>query len=297
MLAAETLELLQEAGRHHPHAGGRLHERLDDEARDSPGLLAEQPLELRKARPGALLLRAGEAVRVRERHPLALEEERAELRVEEIDPPDAHRADRVAVVAVVEGDEEALLRPSHAAPVREGDLQPDLHGSCAGVREEHLPQPVGREPHEPLGELDRRHVRHPEQRGVRDLLQLPRDRLVQLRPVVPVDVDPERRVAVVVLDAVDVEELHALAPLDHDRLLGEVGLHLREGVPEVAPVLLEQLRVGGGRRSRHCHSQTLTPVGVAWLSRAWQAATGRWRATSTSRQWSPRAASRSSRSG
>ena len=79
---------------------GRLHERLDDEARDSPrarrtaararqASLARTPPPSRGSRTHA------------ETSSARSQEERAELRVEEVDPTEAHGADRVAVVAVV----------------------------------------------------------------------------------------------------------------------------------------------------------------------------------------------------
>src|SRR5207253_7909945 len=85
-----------------------------------------------------LLLAPGEAVGVRERDALTGKEQRSEFRVEEVDPPHAHRADRVAVVAPLEGDEQLLLGTPHPAPVRGRDLQPDLDRGRAGVREEDL---------------------------------------------------------------------------------------------------------------------------------------------------------------
>ena len=157
------------------------------------------------------------------------------------------------MVAVVERDEDVLLGPANATPVRERQLQPDLDGGRSRVGVEDLPEARRRQLDQPLRELERRDVRHPEKRRVRDPLELGGERLVQLGPVVPVDVHPEGRVAVVVLDPVRIDELDALAALDHDRLVREVVLHLGERVPEEPPVLLQQLRVGGTRGPRKRH--------------------------------------------
>src|SRR6266851_7533483 len=81
---------------------------------------------------------------------------------------------------------------------------------------------------------------------MRHTVELLDDRLVQLAPVVAVHVEPQRRVTVEVLVPVDVVEPHALRPRHDQRLVGEELLHLRKGVPEVAPILVEQLLVAAG---------------------------------------------------
>ena len=67
-----------------------------------------------------------------------------------------------------------------------------------------------------------------------DALELVADRLVDQRVAVAVDVAPQRGDAVDVAPPVGVDQVGALAALDHQRLLlGPVAL-LRERVPDVA---------------------------------------------------------------
>ncbi len=58
----------------------------------------------------------------------------------DVDPADAHGADRVAVVGVVEGDELGLLAvaPPKVLLVLEGHLDGDFHSGGAVVGVEHL---------------------------------------------------------------------------------------------------------------------------------------------------------------
>ncbi len=93
---------------------------------------------------------------------------------------------------------------------------------------------------------------------MRDLAELGDDRVVELTPVVAVDVQPQRGVAVVVLDAIDVEQLDAFPAGDHHRLAGEILLHLGERVPEELRVLLEETRVGSRRTGTKVESRHRT---------------------------------------
>ena len=65
-------------------------------------------------------------------------------------------------------------------------------------------------------------------------VELVADRLVDPRVPVAVDVAPERGDAVDVAAAVGVDQIRALAPLDHERLLFRPSLLLGERMPDVA---------------------------------------------------------------
>ncbi len=197
-------------------ARGALHERLDDDRRDVPGVLAQQ-----------------------RRHVLAvaglglpgLEQQRAEVRVEEVDAADRDRADRVAVVAVAQADE-AGARLAAMAPILKGHLQRDLGRRRAVVGEEHAGQAGRRDVDELLRELDCGRVRQAEHRRVRDALELRANRGVDHRMRVAVDRAPQRRDAVDVGVAVGVVERAALRSLDDQRVLFDPSLLLRERVPQ-----------------------------------------------------------------
>ena len=89
------------------------------------------------------------------RRPVGLEQQRAEGRVEEVDAADRDRADRVAVVGVLEADERAPAHVLAAAllPVLERHLQRDLDRGRAGVRVEDPVQPRRGELDQARGQL------------------------------------------------------------------------------------------------------------------------------------------------
>ena len=144
----------------------------------------------------------------------------------------------------------------------EGDLQRHFHGRGTRIREEDLVElrlvVESRRPPDQLGgQLDRRWRGQPQQRAVRDLLQLQADGAVDLRLAVSVYVHPERRDAVQVLASQRVEEPRAAGVIDDDGLVAfrrrEPVLHLRERMPDVRAVereepLMPPLRIlhGGG---------------------------------------------------
>jgi len=224
----------------HPSRG--LHERLDDERRDLLPAPFEESGEGREtlapARGAPLPERAAVAV---ERRPLHRpEEEGAVDLVEEADPPDAHRPERVAVVGVGETDELSFPPPAPAAvlPVLEGELQGDLDRRRAVVGEEDLLDAGRGDPDQPLGELRGRRAPQPQKGRVRDLPELPHNRTVDLPFPVPVDVDPERGDPVEVPPPVRVLQPAAPRRLYHRLLLPHPVPHLRKRVPDETAVLL-----------------------------------------------------------
>ena len=173
-----------------------------------------------------------------------LEEQRPVGRVEEVDAADRDRADRVPVVGVAQVDERGAAHVLAAAllPVLEGHLQRDLGRRRARVRVEDAAQPRRRDLDQARGQLGGARVGEPEHRRVGDLVELVAHRAVDERVAVAVDVAPERGDAVDVAAPVAVDQVGALGPLDHQRLLRAPIALLGEGVPEVALVEL-----AGGR--------------------------------------------------
>ena len=136
------------------------------------------------------------AVHIWRRHAQDVEEQRLEDLVEEIHSADADRADGVAVVRLAERNELRLLRLPAQLPVLEGDLERHLHGGGPGVRiedlvEDRLSLESRHAAHQLRGELDRRRRGEPEERRVRDVLELQLDGGVDLRLAVAVQVHPQ----------------------------------------------------------------------------------------------------------
>ena len=225
----ELAHLAQVARRLHPDARGALDERLHDHRRHLLRVEVEHALEL--------LSVAGVDA-------MCLEEERRIHRVEEIDPADGDRAERVAVVRVAKRDERGPPRVLAAAllPVLERHLQRDLGGRRARVGVEDAVQSGRRQINQPRGQLGGTPVRQSEHRRVCDPLELVVHGLVDQRVAVPMDVAPQRGDAVDVAIPLGVDEVGALGPLDHQWLLSTPVELLCERVPEVTVVEVANLR-------------------------------------------------------
>ena len=198
----------QVARRLQQHPGGALHQRLDHDRGDLVRVLREHLVERGH-------VARGHAVRVEQQRPVH--------RVEEVDAADRDRADRVAVVGVLEAHELGSrgLRLRGLLPVLERHLEGDLDGGRPAVGVEHPAQRPGapvartrRDRDQPPRQLLGARVGEAEHRGVGDAVQLLADRGVDVRVPVTVDVAPQRRHAVDVAAPCRVDEPHALGRLD-----------------------------------------------------------------------------------
>ena len=128
---------LEEAWTAEPHAARALQQGLDDQRGDGVAAVGEQRLEGRQRAGFALFRRivAVEGCGVGEHHDVAHQvAERAEqLRA----AAERHGAERVAVIAAVEGDQRPAPGLSDIDPILIGDLERDLDRGRAVVGEEH----------------------------------------------------------------------------------------------------------------------------------------------------------------
>src|SRR4029077_2352008 len=115
--------------------------------------------------------------------------------------------------------------------ILERETERGLDRGRAGVRIEDPREPCWRDVDERARQLDRRHVREPEERRVRDPPELLAEGGVEGGMPVSVDVAPERRDAVEVAAGRLVDERAALGGSDDERLLREPVAHLRERMP------------------------------------------------------------------
>ena len=134
----------QEAGRLHADPGGALDQRLDDHRRDLARVQLEHPLEL---------------PRVAGRDAVGLEQQRPVGAVEEVDAADRDRAQRVAVVGALEGDEAGPPAALALAlvPVLKRHLERDLDRGRPGLGVEDALEPGRRD----LDQARRRAPRRP----------------------------------------------------------------------------------------------------------------------------------------
>ena len=114
----------------------------------------------------------------------------------------------------------------------------ELGGGRSGVRVEDAVQAGRRDLDEAVGELGGGRVGETEHGRVGDAVELLLDRGVDVGMAMAVDVAPQRRGAVDVAVAVDVDQVGSLGALDDDGILLHPSALLREGVPEVLVVEL-----------------------------------------------------------
>ena len=81
-----------------------------------------------------------------------LEEQIVKMVVEGPSPTHRHRAERVAVVSALDGQQPRARRVAPRALILQAHLDGDLDGHRSRVGEEHPLEPGGRQPGEPLGE-------------------------------------------------------------------------------------------------------------------------------------------------
>ena len=111
--------------------------------------------------------------------------------MEQIDAPDADRAESVSVIAVLEVHIEwPLLAALGGALI--GHLQRGFHSARAVARVENPGQSGGRRGGQHGGKFDAGLVRQPEERRVRHLVELAAYRVVDLRHPMAVDAGPQR---------------------------------------------------------------------------------------------------------
>ena len=132
-------------------------------------------------------------------------------------------------------------------PVLKRHLQGDLDGGGAVVGVEDVVEAGRRQFDEAAGQADGGDVGDAQQRAMGDGVELFADGGVDLGDAMAVDVAPQRRDAVEVLAAVEIDEEAAVRRGDDERRFGGVRLHRREGVPDVVAVPLFELFAGRHR--------------------------------------------------
>lgn len=103
----------------------------------------------------------------------------------------AHRASGVPVVSAPQG-EETPAGPAQCPLVLDGEFEGDLDRDRAGVGEEDMIEPGWSDSDESFGESDGRGMRESAEHDVGERLELPCDRLVDVRVTIAVDDRPPR---------------------------------------------------------------------------------------------------------
>ena len=236
VLAARGAERAQTVGVGEQHPRRALHHWFDDHRRQ----LGRVRLDHRD--------RGVEAAGIAEvRRPQHREAQRVEEVGAEAGVAHRERAQGVAVVRTTEGEELRTALDPAVRPVLEGDLQRLLDRGGAVGREEEVRVVDRYDARERLGQLDHHHVAVAEHGRVRAAVELRAHRVVELGHVVAERVDPQRRDGVEVAPTVDVDQLVALTPLDQDRRVLGVRVHLGEAVPHDRGVTRDPLVMPASR--------------------------------------------------
>ena len=148
--------------------------------------------------------------------------------MEEIDPTDSNRAERVAMIGVAEAKESALRGATTLLPVLERLLECDLDRGRSVVRVEDTSEPARRDLDQRGRESDARFVAEPEKCRVRDALELVAKCTVESRMAMPVYCAPAGAAAFSLSPPLGVVSYAAFAARDP---VGRPLRHLRERMP------------------------------------------------------------------
>ncbi len=220
----------------HRHAGGALHQRLDDEGGDVVGALGEQGLQVGGgAAPHVLgVFALARVTRVGRGHHARGAQQRAVGVLEQGHVGDGQRADGLAVVAALQADEFALVVLAAVAPGVKAHLERDLHrrGAVGGV--EGMPEHIAGHVRQLLRQAHHRFMGEAGQHRVLELVELVLQRRVDARVGVAEQVDPPGADRVQVAFAVVVVQPGAAPVADRDQGHAFVVLHLGARVPHTA---------------------------------------------------------------
>jgi hypothetical protein len=105
---------------------------------------------------------------------------------------DAHRAERIPVIAAADGEKPVLLGPSQGKPVLQAYLDCHLDRHRPSVGKEHMLEAIRAELDQPCGQANRGFVGKPAEHHVRHPLELVAHRRIEHRVAVAVDHAPPR---------------------------------------------------------------------------------------------------------
>ncbi len=170
-------------------------------------------------------------------------EERFEPGMKELDIADADGSDRVAMVGELQVEKAVLGAGlgTRLLPVLHGHFEGHFNRRWAVVGIEHPRESFRRNADQFARQSDRRRIRQAEQSGVRDPIQLFLDGPVQGGMPVAMQIHPDGWGPVEVLLARGINEIGASPALDDERFLLFPFLHLREGMPEVSMIPVDEL--------------------------------------------------------
>ena len=197
--------------------------------------------------------------------PAELAQQLRESAVEDRIAAGRHRAEGVAMVSVVEPDEDAAPLFAALAPLLDGHLHRDLDRGRAVVGVEDPRQAGGGESDELGGQAGGRLVGEAGEDHLFERGRLRRESRVQPRVVVAEEVHPPGRDAVE--DSPAVGELQPDPFGAHHRQRGRGGLHLGVGMPDVRPVQGEPVGAGTRRPHRGRRPRARAPARLdTWLT-------------------------------
>ena len=239
MLFCEFAHASQKARRMRQHARCPLHEGLDDHRAIVVGLLGELRFELLQRVVGSRVA-LGVMIGVGRIDEGGFEQQGVEDSVEGVDAAQRDRANRIAMVAVAQGEKPGARLPS-VAEVLVGHFQCDFDGRGSAVGVEDFFQASRAESHESLCQFDTGWRGVSQQGRMSDAGELFADRVVDGGDLVAMQIAPERGKAIEIASARVVDEFKALASHNHSAGFvggGFPGAHGRKRVPDRSLIAL-----------------------------------------------------------
>ena len=210
---------LEHALRPQTHPGSALHERFDDDGGDHRLPMVCEGVQIVE------ITEMGDGIAVVVASPF-----------EHGQPAQAGRSQRVSMIRAAERDQELALRLPVLFPILQSHAHGGFDGCGSVVGVEDFRQRVGREQADQLLREQRGgRIAEAEEGGVRHAIKLCLDGVVDLGMAVPVDVRPNRSVAVEILVSVLIEKPTTPALCEHHRFMLRRApvAHGRKGVPKV----------------------------------------------------------------
>ena len=254
-LVAGATEFGQVGRRVDLHPRRPLQERLDDDGADLPSPLGETALHGFEARDVASLplSSVGTAEAVRRRDLQGLHHQRGENGAVKAESSDGQRPQRLAVIAVGEGEKRLAPGVTPKAVILKAHLEGHLDGGRPVVGEEN-PLQAGRcQGDNPLGQLNGRTVAEIAEDAVGQFLGLTAQRPVETIVVVAEKVDPPGGDGIETTPPLDVVEPDTFPPVDDKGGMGLVILHLGTGMPDAGQIAALEIFYAHRCGSFHLH--------------------------------------------
>ena len=231
---AQLSRVFEKTRRMHKHAPCPLHERFHDKSCEAVRVFGNNFLQRIKTRPITHPVAVFTPVRMRNGCGNRRKKQRPIHLVKMRDPPHAHRANRIAVIALRQVKKAILLstRMRPLLPVLKRHLNRNFNRSRATIRIKNPAETPRRNLHQLLRKLNSRNIGQAQQRAMRHAVELRANSPVNLRNAMPIHIAPHRRKAIEIAIAVNIYEINTIAVRNNNGVLIRIISHLRKRMPD-----------------------------------------------------------------